>query len=362
MTELEEAPMEIVNALDLHRSQITFRTVDLRSGEVKRGKIVPGARKAFQEWMAGFEAGSDAHFVLEGTTGWRFVVEEIQQRGFTAHLADPAELSERRGPKRRAKTDHADCELMVRLLAEGRLPESWIPPVHILELRTLVRLRKTLVDQRIEWQQRLQAQLYHQGVIPGLRLCSPDDRRRLAEQEMMSPAGRQMVETGLMMLDAFDGQLKPLSAQITALAKGQPGCRALQEQLYGVGWLTAAAIVAELGDCRRFRSADQAVRASGLDVTVYESNGKRPGGHLARQGPSLLRWALFEAALCASRATSPDHAYYVTVKERIDANRAALSVARKICRRACHILKDLGDAAMAPPELPVSKGHDNKAA
>jgi transposase len=153
--------MEMVSGLDLHRSQITFRTVDLRTGEVKGGKIYPGAREAVRDWLERFEPGTDAHFALEGTTGWRFVAEEIQRRGFAAHLADPAELSERRGPKRRAKTDHADCELMVNLLLEGRLPESWIPPSHILELRALVRLRKTLVDQRIEWQQRLQAQLFH---------------------------------------------------------------------------------------------------------------------------------------------------------------------------------------------------------
>src|SRR2546423_4891365 len=155
--------MEMVGGLDLHRSQITFRTVDLRTGELQRGKIYPGAREAVREWLDQFQSGTDAHFALEGTTGWRFVVEEIERRGFTAHLADPAELSERRGPKRRAKTDHADCELMVNLLLEGRLPQSWIPPAHILELRTLVRSRKTLVDQRIEWQQRLQAQLFHQG-------------------------------------------------------------------------------------------------------------------------------------------------------------------------------------------------------
>ena len=109
------------------------------------------------------------------------------------------------------------------------------------------------------------------------------------------------------------------------------------------------AVVAELGDCRRFHSADQAVRCSGLDITVHESNGKRPGGHLARQGPQVLRWALFEAAQCAARKGSPDHAYYLKVRERIDHNRACLSVARKLCRRACHILRDLGDAAMAPP-------------
>jgi transposase len=352
-TELEEAPMEIVGGLDLHRSQITFRTVDLRTGELQRGRFFPGARAALREWLDQFEAGSDAQFVLEGTTGWRFAVEEIQRRGFTAHLADPAELSERRGPKRRAKTDQADCELMVNLLLEGRLPESWIPPAHILELRTLVRLRKTLVDQRIEWQQRLQAQLFHQGVVPGLRLCSPQDRRRLATMQV-SPAGRQMIQTGFHMLDTFDAQLSALGDQLVGLAKVQPGCRALQRELYGVGWLTAVAIVAELGDCRRFHSANQAVRASGLDVTVYESNGKRPGGHLARQGPQVLRWALFEAAQCAARKSSPDHVYYLRVRDRIDHNRACLSVSRKICRRACHILKDLGEAAMAPPELPAA--------
>jgi len=343
--------MEMVSGLDLHRSQITFRTVDLRTGEVQRGKIYPGAREAVREWLERLEPGTDAHFALEGTTGWRFVVEEIEGRGFTAHLADPAELSERRGPKRRAKTDHADCELMVNLLLEGRLPGSWIPPAHILELRALVRLRKTLVDQRIEWQQRLQAQLFHQGVVPGLRLRNPSDRRRLAGMEM-SPAGRQTMQTGLIMLDDFDAQLGPLSAQLVALAKTQPGCRALESQLFGVGWLTAVAIVAELGECRRFHSADQAVRSSGLDITVHESNGRRPGGHLARQGPAVLRWALFEAAQCAARRSSPDHAYYLKVRDHIDHNRACLSVARKLCRRACHILKDLGDAAMAPPKPP----------
>jgi transposase len=352
--------MEMVGGLDLHRSQITFRTVDLRTGEVQRGKIHPGAREAVREWLEHFEPGTDAHFALEGTTGWRFVVEEIERRGFTAHLADPAELSERRGPKRRAKTDHADCELMVNLRLEARLPESWIPPAHILELRALVRLRKTLLDQRIEWQQRLQAQLFHQGVVPGLRLCHPEDRRRLAGVQM-SLTGRQVIQTGFIMLDGFDSQLKPLSAQLVGLAKTQPGCRALEGELYGVGWLTAVAMVAELGDCRRFHSADQAVRASGLDITVYESNGRRPGGHLARQGPQVLRWALFEAAQCAARQSSPDHAYYVRVRDRIDHNRACLSVARKLCRRACHILKDLGDAAMAAPMSP-SVARDPKAA
>src|SRR5204862_5888608 len=93
-----------------------------------------------------------------------------------------------------------------------------------------------------------------------------------------------------------------------------------------------------------------AVRNSGLDVTVHESDRKRAAGHLSHEGPEPLRWALFEAAHRSARPTSPDHDYYLQVAARIDHNRAGLSVARKLCRRAHHILRELGDQALAPVE------------
>jgi transposase len=80
---------------------------------------------------------------VEATTGWRFVVEEFRAIGAQVHVAEPAETAARRGTKKRAKSDRADA----RHLRE-RLPESWIPPEHLLELRARVRLRHTLVDQR----------------------------------------------------------------------------------------------------------------------------------------------------------------------------------------------------------------------
>jgi transposase len=128
----------------------------------------------------------------------------------------------------------------------------------------------------------------------------------------------------------------------------------LVERLYGVGPVSATAILAELGDCRRFSRSNDAVRHSGLDVTVYQSDSKRAPGHLSHEGPELLRWALFEAAQHASRRASPDHAYYRQVTDRIDHNRACLSVARKLCRRAHHILRELGDDALAPVGEPVA--------
>ena len=108
------------------------------------------------------------------------------------------------------------------------------------------------------------------------------------------------------------------------------------------------ALWAELGDTRRFSSSRKAVRHTGLDITVYSSDGKRPPGKLSRQGSPLLRWALFEAAKCAARPGAPDYAYYRQAADRLGGNRAALSVARKIARRAHHTLRTLGDEAFAP--------------
>jgi transposase len=280
------------------------------------------------------------------------VVEEIARVGHRAHLADPAETAARRGRKRRAKTDNADCDLQLRLLLASELPESWIPPAHILELRTLVRLRKTLIDQRTAWQQRIHAQLFHQGVPGGLRLRTAAGRAALRRAEL-SPAGRELVALGLRMLDAFDLELAPLDRQLRAFARRQPGCRALIERLYGVGPVSATAILAELGDCRRFSSSDDAVRHAGLDITVYQSDEKRAPGHLSHEGPELLRWALYEAAVSAARAGSPDHAYYLQVAERLGHTRACLSVARKLCRRAYHLLRELDEEALAPIEQPA---------
>ncbi len=344
--------MGMVVALDVHRNQITFKALDRDTGEVSRGRIAPAARVDVRAWLGQF-AGRQAEFALEGTTGWRFVVEEIERAGHTAHLADPAETAAKRGRKRRAKTDNADCDLQLRLLLAGELPESWIPPAHILELRTLVRLRKTLIDQRTAWQQRIHAQLFHQGVPAGLRLRTEAGRQALAKAEL-SPAGRELVALGLRMLDTFDLELAPLDRQLRAFARRQPGCRALIERLYGVGPVSATAILAELGDARRFSSSDDAVRHAGLDITVYQSDQKRAPGHLSHEGPELLRWALFEAAQSAARASSPDRSYYLQVADRIDHNRACLSVARKLCRRAYHILRELGEDALAPIEQAVA--------
>jgi transposase len=158
--ELEEVPMTMVGGFDVHRQQITFDYVD-GDGLVRCGQIRPATRKALRSWLAERCPDGDAEFALEGCTGWRYVSEELAAAGVAVHLGDPAEIAGLRGPKKRAKTDHADAKLLRTLLLEGRFPESWIPPAHVLEVRGMGRLYCTLMDERRAWQQRIHAQLFH---------------------------------------------------------------------------------------------------------------------------------------------------------------------------------------------------------
>jgi transposase len=309
--------MAIVGGLDIHRRQITYDWIDTDSGETCRGQLSPATRLELRAWLARF-TGQQADFALEATTGWRFVAEELERAGIAAHLAEPADTRALRGPKRRAKTDRTDAR----------------------HLRELLRY------------QRIHAILFHHGLPERSQLLTADGRAWLARVELPAVA-RQAVELALRMIDHLEVELDTLDAQLAGIARVQPGCQALQRR-YGIGWLTAVAIWAEFGDVRRFANARQAVRFTGLDITIAESDGKRARGHLARQGSPVLRWALHEAAMCAARPSSPDHAYYLQVKQRLGGKRAALSVARKLAREAYHTLRELGDQALVPADLPTA--------
>ena len=286
-----------------------------------------------------------------GAPGGRYVVEELAAAGVAAHLAEPADTAFARGRKRHAKTDKTDCRHLRMLLSEGRLPECWIPPARILEGRALLELYHDLRAEHTAWAQRIHAVLFHQGAPalgegtlrsePGLAAL------RAAAAAQLSPAGQLQIATALEVTDALDARLHELRHQLTDAARHLTGAKVLAARLYGVGPVTALAMTCWLGGAGRFSSSRKAVRFAGLDVTVSSSDRKGPPGRLSRQGPPVLRWAVYEAGKTHARSSAPDYRYYAQVKDRCNGKRAALSEARKILRQACHILAELGDDALS---------------
>ncbi len=344
--------MAIVGGLDIHRRQITFDDVDTETGRVFTGRIAPADRPHLRAWLATrFAPGADVHLAFEAGTGWRFVAEEITAAGFTPHLAEPAQTADRRGRKRKAKTDRADARLLRGLLLKGDLPECWIPPAVVLDCRAILETYRDLREQHEGWVQRIAAVLFHHGVphLGPLDLGTAAARDRLVDTVAphLSAAARWQIGVALAQLERLNAELEPAARQIAQITRRMRGPRLLREQLYGVGPITALALTCWLGGARRGFSSRGAVRFTGLDITVKSSDDRRMdrGGHLSRQGPPVLRWALYEAAKLSAHSRAPDHAYYASVKDKIDGKRATLAEARKITRKAIHLLAPLGDDA-----------------
>src|SRR5207247_5266695 len=329
--------MSIVGGLDIHRKQITFDYLDTATGEVKRGQITPADRKHVRAWLARFAGRGDVAFAVEGCTGWRYIAEELAAAGLAAHVGEPADTAAARGRKRHAKTDKTDSRHLRTLLAEGRLPECWVPPARILEYRALLELDHDLRAEHTAWVQRIHAVFFHQGAPAlgdgALRTGKDLAAVRAAAAARLSPAGQLQVAVALEVLEALDARMHQVRHQLLSAARHLAGAKVLAARLYGVGPVTALAMTCWLAGKDRFSSARKAVRFAGLDITVWSSDRKGPPGRLSRQGPPVLRWAVYEAGKTHARSSAPDHRYYAQVKVPQAGTLAALSDARQIVRQ-----------------------------
>jgi transposase len=330
-------------AIDIHKLVFQAAVLDTESGELTDARF-SATREGLNDWAMPLR-GRVAAVAIEATTGWRWVWRELSALGLDVRLVDPGEVKARRGHSKRAKTDRLDARWLVLLLAKEMLPESWLPPAEIQELRDKTRLRKALAEDRTRWAQRLQAFLLHEGWACGRGKLLTAQGRRWVEGLVLAPAARTQVETLLRLIDLLEDEKRELEGELRRFARADRRCQAL-ETIYGIGPILACHILAELGEAKRFRRARSAVRAAGLDPVVEESGETRRRGRLAKHGSPELRWALVQAAHEARYQRSPDRPLYASIKARRKTSQpAVLTIARKIARRSYHVLHALEQAA-----------------
>jgi len=145
----------LYGAIDIHKHVFQAAVFDVASAEVVEARF-PATREALADWTSEWQ-GKLAAVAIEATSGWRWVVRELQRSGFVVQLADPGQAVALKGKRRQAKTDRLDARWLAMLLAKQMLPTSWIPPEEIQRLRDLTRLRLALSQDRTRWAQRLHA-------------------------------------------------------------------------------------------------------------------------------------------------------------------------------------------------------------
>jgi transposase len=287
MTEAYDG-QEVVG-MDLHRrrSVLVRMTGDGRKLETARITNSPAElRRAIAR------AGAHPRVVLEATYGWYWAADTLAEAGAEVHLAHP--LGVKGFAYRRVKNDVRDAADLADLLRMGRLPEAWVAPHRVRELRELTRYRVKLVRIRTSCKDQVHAILAKLGVpVTCTDIFGVWGSTWLDGLELPQPYAGKMASLRKICAVLGD-EITLLEAVIAGLLNDDQGYQAIRA-LPGVGPVLGAVIVAEIGDITRFPRPAELCSWAGLTPRHRESDTKVSRGHITKQGSRNLRWALIEA-------------------------------------------------------------------
>jgi transposase len=337
--------MSVYVGIDVHRKRSQVAVID-QSGEVLANRNVPNGVEPILRVIGGLPAGTPAAF--EAAFGTQWLVELLEDYGFAPHLVHS--LRCKAIASARLKNDKVDAAILAQLLRADLLPEAWIAPPEVRQLRALLRHRVYLVRVRTSLRNRIHAVLADYGHDrPDGGYWSGPGRAWLASVELPA-VSRELVEDDLGLIDALQDRIDRIDWELHQRARSDPRVKVLT-QLPGVGPFTALVILAEIGDVSRFGSARQLASWAGLTPTVRGSDRVAHYGHISKQGSVWLRWVLCEAAQTAKR--DPQFAAaFQRIARRRGKKIATTAVARKLVTRAWHLLTDAGHAAAPQPAAP----------
>ena len=274
--------------LHLHRSVIV--RIDERGRQLDCVQIDNDPKALVREVR---KAGRGAPVAIEAAYGWYWAVDALQAARFEVHLAHPHGMKAMR-KRKRVKTDARDAYELANLLRLGSLPEGYIAPAGLRELRELVRHRRQLIKTATSVKSQIRALLAKHGVrLAVTHLESPAGQDLLdAVQLAECAAGRLEARRRLMLL--LTNEIDALDVEIDRRLKHHQGYRNLLK-VKGIGPVLAAIFVVEIGDITRFNTAEQLACWAGITPRHYASDKTVRRGHVSKEGCALVRWATVEA-------------------------------------------------------------------
>jgi transposase len=279
-------------------------------------------------------AGQAVRIGVEATGNFRWFRRLMQELGHEFLLGDASAI--RACCPRKQKTDKRDARHILNLLVEDRFPAVWQPPLENEEVRQLLLHRCRLVRMRTRTKNQLDSMAKNEGLLSS-RVWSP---RRRSEMEALPLPGwyahRRADLLGL--LDELDKRIRPLDEAVREAAEdSREACLLMTHP--GVGPVVSLAYVLVIGDWRRFPRGKQVGSYLGLIPAEESSGSKRRLGKVSKQGNTMVRWLLVEAATTAQRYDASWHRQYVRLSMTKHHGVAKVAIAHKLAVRLYWMLR-----------------------
>ena len=236
----------------------------------------------FLQLIGDLPSGTPVAF--EAAFGWSWLAELLEDYGFEAHLVHP--LRCKAIASARLKNDKVDAAILAQLLRVDLLPEAWLAPAKVRQLRALLRHRASLVRLGTQLRNRIHAVAADHGYDRSASYWTGPGRGWLAGLDLPA-ASREIITDCLAVIDGLAPVIDRIDGELHQHAKADPRVKVLRT-LPGVGEFTALVIVAEIGDISRFPSARKLASWAGLTPTVRGSDLKIRHGHISKQGSVRL--------------------------------------------------------------------------
>ncbi len=308
--------------LDVHKEFCQASILNEKGFEEDNVRF-PTTRRGLESFLERFE---DASFVLESTGVWEFVYEIIEGEGFPVKLAHP--LKVRAIAEASVKTDKVDARTLAKLLRLDMVPESYIPPKDIRDLRRLTRLRSYLTQTNTGLKNRTHAELLARGIRRPEDMVVPFAKK---SQDWMRTLDIPGVDVQLNMISAVQGQIELVNEMIRKEFDRREEVRNLTS-IPGIGIYSALVIYAEIGDVRRFPDPEHLCSYAGLTPTVSQSASSVHYGGISKEGSKQLRWILTEAVHTHHRYEPGSNLsrFYDKIAKKRGKQKAAMAAARKL--------------------------------
>jgi transposase len=278
-----------VVGMDLHRRRSVLVRMSGDGRKLETARITNSPAELRRQIA---RAGEHPRVVVEATYGWYWAADTLAAAGAEVHLAHP--LGVKGFAYRRVKNDERDAADLADLLRMGRLPEAWIAPPQVRELRELTRYRHKLVRLRTSCKDQVHAILAKLGIpVTCTDIFGVWGSAWLDGLELPQPYAGKMASLRKVCA-VLAGEIAVLEAAIAGLLDHHQGYQAVRA-LPGIGPVLGAVIVAEIGDVTRFPRPAEVCSWAGLTPRHRESDVKVSRGHITKQGSRILRWALIEA-------------------------------------------------------------------
>lgn len=329
--------------VDLHRKVSHVVALD-ETGATILSRRFDHSRDAFRRVFGELEP-EPLSVAFEATYGWGWFADLLADAGIEAHMAHP--LATKAISSGRVKNDAVDARTLAHLLRTNLLPEAWIAPPEVRDARRLVRMRVSLVRIR----SRLKSQVHAICADAGVPVSVTDlfGRQGRAQLEALSlrPVVAGRLAANLRLIDDLGREVLAADRELQALFRGDDRVRRLMP-IPGVGFLTAATIIAEVAEVGRFPSADRLASWTGLTPTEHSSADHTRRGHISKQGSRWLRWTMVEAAARIGRAPSL-HRFADPIEARRGSKIARVALARRLLTLAFYALRDPDGCRAYPP-------------